>query len=120
MPVWLQLSGILLLVQSLAGQTALVRSDIIAANTCLGMAEVKSALVEPSGDVVIAVLGDTLRDEEWAQFRLGVASFYQAAKKAKSMRLAVVLGNNVQIVGPFKTRSLLQTALGDLAHATPG
>ena len=86
----------------------------------MGSAQVASVPVEPSSDVVIAVLGDVLREDDMAEFRKQIASFYQSnqpAKTTNSIRLAMLLGDNVQFAGPFRTRGLLQTALGELVPA---
>ena len=53
----------------LAAQPALTFTEVARGSTCLGSVEVRSVPVEPSQDVVIAVLADTLRNEDWTRFR---------------------------------------------------
>ena len=117
MRIFFGLAGAWLVVQSLAGQPALLRHGVARAETCLGVAEVTGTAVEPGHGVVIAFLGDTLREVEVARFREEISSFYQAVNRTDPVRLALVIRNNVQFAGPFKTRASLQAALGEITAA---
>ncbi len=119
MRTWFVFGAFLLSAMALAGQTALSPGEVILVKTCLGTAEPASAPVEPSGNLAIAVMADTLREEELAQVRQEIASFYQASK-LQSLRVAAINGSEVQFAGPFRTRALLQTGLTELLHAAPG
>jgi Tfp pilus assembly protein PilF len=107
--------------RGVAGQPALLPNDVVRAETCAGSEPAASASVEPSSDIVIAVLGDTLREDDMAGFRKDIVSFYESNQRTKttnSIRLALLLGDNAQFAGPFRTRALLQSALGELAPST--
>ena len=117
MRIWFGLAGAWLVVQSLAGQPALLRHGVARAETCLGVAEVTGTAVEPGHGVVIAFLGDTLREDEVAWFGKEISSFYQAVNRTDPVRLALVIRNNVQFAGPFKTRASLQAALEEITAA---
>jgi tetratricopeptide (TPR) repeat protein len=66
---------------------------------------------------MIAVFRDTLRDGDMANLQKAVASFYQTANRTNPLRLAVLAGNDIQLAGPFQTRSQLQAALAEVAAA---
>ena len=99
--------------QSVPGQPALSRTPIARAQSCMAAADVTAAPVEPAHGVVVAVFADTLQPDELTRFREEVTSLYQAVNRTNPVRLALLLGNNVQFAGPFKTRVLLQSALAE-------
>ncbi len=103
----------------LAAQPALTYTETVRGSTCLGSVEVRSSPVEPSRDVVIAVLTDTLRDEDWTRFREEFTTYYQGTPNKDSVRLAIIAKGSVHFSGPFRTRALLKTALDNFSPATP-
>ena len=103
----------------LAAQPALTTIEVARGSTCLGSVEVRSAPVEPSKDIVVAVLADTLRDEDWTRFRDEFTNYFQASSNKDAIRLAIVAKGSVQFSGPFRTRALLKTALDGLTPVTP-
>ncbi len=83
---WTAIAWLCLAARGLMGHPALVPGNATHGATCLGPAEVSSQPVEPSHDVVIAVFADTLRDEDLAELRRQVESFYQAAGRNNPLR----------------------------------
>lgn len=69
MRIWFILSGIWLFAVNLPGQPALLRYDPVRADTCLGTAAAASVPVKASREVVIAVLGDTLHEDELGRLK---------------------------------------------------
>jgi tetratricopeptide (TPR) repeat protein len=112
--------GAFLLCATASGeQTALSHSEVILVKTCLGTAAPASSPVEPSTNIAIAVFADTLREEELAQVRQEISSFYQASRLT-SLRVAAIYGSEIQFAGQFRTRALLQAGLAELLKAPPG
>jgi hypothetical protein len=97
--IWFGLAGTWLFAQSLGGQPALLLHGVTRAETCRGVAEVTRTPVEPSPGVVIAVFGDTLHEDEITRLSQEVTTFYQAVNRTNPVRLALLIGNNVQFVG---------------------
>lgn len=116
---WLVVFGLCVAAQNLAGQPALSDHEIELARTCLGAAEVQSAPVEGSHDVVVAVAGDTISADELKQAQQEITAFFQALKNKASLRLAAISGDTVEFAGPFKTRAQLQAAFVDIFHSRP-
>ena len=106
-------------VRILSGQPVFSNREITLARTCLGTAEVQTAPVEASHEVVVAVVSDTLSADDLKQVRQEITVFFRVLKSKNTFRLAAVSGDSVQFAGPFKTRAQLLTALGDLAHPPP-
>ena len=111
-------SALILYASALTGQTALSHEEVVQVKTCLGTAPPSSAPVETASSVMIAVFGDTLREEDLARVRQDIGSFFQTSHPA-SLRVAAVYGSEFQIVGPFRTRALLQAGLAELLHPAP-
>ena len=118
MRIWAAIGTLFVFGTVLCGQTALSNSEAILVKTCLGTTQPTSSPVVVSGAVVIAVFGDTLREDELAKVRQEITSFYQASR-LNSLRLAVIYGSEIQFVGPFRTRALLEAGLTELLHAAP-
>jgi hypothetical protein len=116
---WLVFGAFLLCATASGEQTALSHSEVILVKTCLGTAAPASSPVEPSTNIAIAVFADTLREEELAQVRQEISSFYQASRLT-SLRVAAIYGSEIQFAGQFRTRALLQAGLAELLKAPPG
>lgn len=114
-PLWFVIAIWVAAAPWLAAQPVLTSNEITRGKTCLGPVEVRSVSVEPSRDVVVAVLAETFRDEDWARFRDEFTAYYQAVSKKDSLRLALVTRGAAQLSGPFRTRALLKTALDGLS-----
>jgi len=81
--------------------------------------EVRAASIEPSPNIVIALIAETLSSDELAQLQKEVASFYQTLNNRPTLRLALISGGAVQFAGPFKSRAQLQSSLAEMAHPAP-
>jgi Flp pilus assembly protein TadD len=106
--------------RGLLAQPALLPGEAGRGASCMGPAEISSHPVEPSREVTIAVFADTLNTGDIEEFRRQVSSFFQGLKGANPVRLALMVGNQIQFAGPFETRADLQQALGEIAAGTPG
>ncbi len=91
-----------------------------AATICGVQAEVKSVPVQPGKGIVIAVLGDTIRADDWSHLRDEVAAFYQATSDKETIRIATLTGGGVRFAGPFSSAALLRSALDEMNRPTPG
>ena len=76
------------LAPTLPAQVVLARTRMSVATTCGIQTDAKSVAVQPGKGVVIALLGDTIRPEDWTRLREEVASFYQATRDKETIRVA--------------------------------
>jgi Tfp pilus assembly protein PilF len=83
------------------------------------MLDVQLLPIAPSNEVLIAVFGNTLSDEELTQARKEISAFYQSRKSKIPFRLVDLSAGDLQFSGPFKTRVLLQKALDAMKSARP-
>jgi Flp pilus assembly protein TadD len=111
--------GVCAIALTLEGQSALTTREVTGAKTCLGNVEVRAASIEPSPNIVIALMAETLSADELAQFQKEVGSFYQTLNSKPTLRLALISGGAVQFAGPFQNRAQLQAGLAGIAHPAP-
>ncbi len=91
--------------------------EIASVNTYAGPAKASLTPVEPSDQIVVAVLADTVAAGQQDRVRSQILTFYQdagTAGPAKKMLLAVLQGQELTKLGPFHTRASLQIALRKL------
>ena len=85
--------------------------------TYAGSVKANLAAVEVSGQLAITVLADTIAEDQRDRVRSEILSFYQGAPSsspAKKMILAVLEGQQLTQLGPFRSRMHLQTTLHKL------
>jgi hypothetical protein len=117
MRISLPVGGVLLSILSASAQPAFTSVEIASARTCNGGAEVQSAPVQPSHDLTIAILSDTLREEDSARIRKEIEPLYPSIEKSQ-VRLTALSGGNMRSAGPFTKRAQFRAALADLLEPT--
>lgn len=93
--------------------------DIVSAQTYSGVAETTARQVEPSSDIVVCLLMDTLSPGELTSFKPAIAALYKAAGRTRPVSLVLLSGNAVQTAGPFKNAAALEAAFAEISQAAP-
>ncbi|HYK90407.1 MAG TPA: hypothetical protein VE398_16650 [Acidobacteriota bacterium] len=103
-------------------QSVLLRFDsleipeTVKVKTYAGMTESSIARVDPSPEVVIVILTDTIGSENLEKLRKDLSALYQSLGKSNPITIALIGGTELQKLGPIKSRTQLQNALRTMAR----
>ncbi len=91
----------------------------VSLRTYAGPAPVTTGRIEPSPEVTVAILIESIDAPALDSLKKGLIKLYRSAGASRSLRIAILSGGSVQFAGPFASRPKLLSALAELSTVPP-